>query len=165
MEPTVGQPKKRVWLWVVLGGVGLVFVCCFGTAVLGVASAGAAGANRGVSASTPRQPSAPRQVQVQVDALKLWDDYHANEVAADEVYKGKVLQVSGKVHAITKDFTGSVVVELEARNPYMSSHARLDDTQAGTAAKLAKGQSVVLVCEGDGMVVGMPALSGCILAK
>ncbi len=162
MEPTAAQPKKRVWLWVVLGGVGLVFVCCFGTAVLGVASSGAAG-SREARAATPRQPSAPRQPQLQIDALKLWDDYHANEVAADEVYKGKVLQVSGKVHAITKDFTGSVIVELEARNPYMSSHARLEDSQAGLAAKLAKGQSIVLVCNGEGMVVGMPSLSDCVV--
>ena len=41
---------------------------------------------------TPETP-----VDIEVSARKLFADYQANEIAADETYNGKVLQVSGTI--------------------------------------------------------------------
>lgn len=166
-EAKAQQPTKArtpVWVWILLSGGGLLTLCCFGSMVVGAIGSKNGATTRATQVESARQ-AAPLQPQLQVDALKLWDEYHANEVAADGVYKGRVLQVSGVVHAITKDFTGGIVVELEARNPYLSTHARLDDGQESSAAALHKGEKVVLICTGSGMVVGFPSLSACVLKR
>jgi hypothetical protein len=40
----------------------------------------------------------------EVSALTLYADYRRNEVAADNVYKGRTLAVKGVVASINKDF-------------------------------------------------------------
>ena len=94
-------------------------------------------------------------------AEKLFTDYQANEVSADEVYKGKNLLVTGKVSSITKDFLDNIVVSLVTSNQFMSVMATVDDSEKSKAGKLAKGESVSVLCKGGGAVVGSPMLGDC----
>jgi hypothetical protein len=103
----------------------------------------------------------PKAVAVEVTATKLWNDYQANEVAADEKYKGKTLLVSGSVASIDKDFADNIVVRLSTPNQFMSTMATLDDSQKSKAAQLSKGQPIRLRCEGRGMIIGSPSLDDC----
>jgi hypothetical protein len=98
---------------------------------------------------------------VVVTAAALWTAYDANEVAADELYKGKRLQVTGKLKSIDKDLMGDVVLMLEAPNEFSTVHAGLDDADEGKAAKLTKGSEITVTCEGGGMVIGSPILRDC----
>ncbi len=96
-----------------------------------------------------------------VTAPQLFDDYQANEVRADNKYKGKRLAVRGMVMEIRKDFTDSVVIALGPTNEIMTVDAHLAEADGAAAANLQKGQIVNLLCDGDGMVVGSPQLATC----
>lgn len=108
---------------------------------------------------TPAAPS--RSPSLTVTATQLYNDYHANEVAADEKYKGKTLRVTGSVASIDKDFMGNILLRLVTPNEFSQVMATLQDTEKGKAGRLAKGNGVRLVCEGQGMVIGSPSLDDC----
>ena len=96
-----------------------------------------------------------------VPAATLVADYRANEVAADEKYKGKLLRVTGTVDSIDKDFMDDIVVRIKSDNMFMSIMANVDDSEKSAAARLAKGGPVTVVCEGGGLIVGSPVLNDC----
>lgn len=102
-----------------------------------------------------------KEPALSVDAIKLWKDYDANEVAADGVYKGKMLQVTGVVSSIDKDFLDNIIVHLKSPNPIMNTMAKLEKSESSKAAALNKGATVTLTCEGAGRIVGSPSLDDC----
>jgi hypothetical protein len=93
-----------------------------------------------------------------VDAAALWAAYDANEVAADQQYKGQALAVSGTVKSFDSSMGDEPVVMLEAGD-FDAVHVR--DLPAATAAGLAKGQRITVQCTGDGEVMGSPMLGDC----
>jgi len=96
-----------------------------------------------------------------VTAPKLLSDYQANEVAADNIYKGKQLLVQGVVNSINKDFTDSIYLTLSTFNEFESVHADISNDYQSEAAALHRGQIITVRCEGGGMVIGSPVLRGC----
>ena len=105
------------------------------------------------------------ETAVQVSGATLWADYQANEVAADDKYKGKRLLVSGSVAGIDKSgLTGeSVILKLATANQFMPISAEMQDEEKSKAAKLSKGDSVKLLCSGNGMTLGFLHLGDCTL--
>ena len=140
-----------------------------GLAVLGAAVGGDAYQDykeRAEAASTqleaPLNESAAgvdlKPLPLEVSAADLFAAYEANEVAADNQYKGKQLAVTGTVAGINKDFTDEVYVEI-AGNEFLNIHARgIDPT---VAAGLAKGTKITVVCEGGGLMMASPILNEC----
>lgn len=110
--------------------------------------------------SSPK-PSAPAAAPIDVTAVALWKAYDDNEVAADVVYKGKNLAVTGKVAGIDKDILGDVVVRLRSPNEFLDVHATLHESQASAAAALKKGSKVTVICVGEGFMMGSPMLAKC----
>ena len=47
-----------------------------------------------------------------VSAKKLYKDYNANEIAADEKYKGKIIEVTGVIRDIGNDIMDNAYVTL-----------------------------------------------------
>lgn len=140
-----------------------------GLAVLGAAVGGDAYQDykeRAEAASTqleaPLNESAAgadlKPLPLEVSAADLFAAYEANEVAADNQYKGKQLAVTGKVAAISKDFTDEVYVEI-AGNEFLNIHAR--DIDPAVAAGLTKGTNITVVCEGGGLMMASPILNEC----
>ena len=111
-------------------------------------------------AEPAKAPAAPK-IDVKVTSEKLFTDYQANEVSADEVYKNKSLLVTGKVASVTKDFLDNIVVSLTTSNQFMSVMATVDDSEKAKAGKLAKGETVSVLCKGGGAIVGSPMLGDC----
>lgn len=150
---------------------GIVLACifggCFALGVIGaVASPKTEAASSTTStATTPRTLAAPpvvkRETAMPVSAATLFADYQANEVSADDSYKGRLLLVSGTVSGIDKDFTGDIVVRFATSNQFMPVDATLRSSEKGSAARLSKGSSITLTCKGSGMVIGRPQLSSC----
>ena len=105
---------------------------------------------------TPPLPSA-----LKVSAVKLFNDYSENEVAADDKYKEKSLEVGGVIESIDKQAFGGVVVRLKSSNPFMPVDANLSYEMKEKAGKLKKGQKLIVRCEGDGLILGSPQLSEC----
>lgn len=121
-------------------------------------------AQASLQATKPLRPSAPDRPTspaIDVDATTLWQEYQANEVAADSRYKGKSLSVLGFVSAIQKDVVGDMLVKLRSPNEFMGTLATMAKSEAGSVAKLSKGQKVVLLCRGAGMTLGSPMLREC----
>lgn len=116
--------------------------------------------------SVKAAPAAPKPrkaapAPVEVTALKLWNAYDANEVAADNAYKGQSLLVTGSVASIDKDMFDNVVLHLKSPNEFMNTQATLEDSEKSIAASLAKGSKVALLCTGGGRIIGTPMLSDC----
>lgn len=103
--------------------------------------------------------TATAPVALEVTAGQLFAAYDANEVAADNSYKGKTLKVSGTVAGINKDFTDEVYIELAGGNEFQSIQAR--GLPQDVAAGLSKGQSVIVECVGDGLMMTLPMLKDC----
>lgn len=95
-----------------------------------------------------------------VTAARLFADYEANEVAADEKYKGKVLVVTGTIEDIGKDFVDTMYVTLRTDNGIMSVQCRFDDEHKFQLANTTKGQQVTLKGKCDGKF-GNVLLSDC----
>ncbi|MGE0824822.1 MAG: SH3 domain-containing protein [Candidatus Binatia bacterium] len=105
------------------------------------------------------QPPAPK---VRVTALQLYQEYEENEVAADEKYKDKILEIPGVVDSVQKNDFGAIVVLLQGKVGAIVSHVqcsladtgiyggkqKTDNTQR--AATLRRGQQVILKGEGRG---------------
>ena len=96
-----------------------------------------------------------------VSAREIASDYDDNEVAADQKYKGKILEVSGIVASIDSSVSDQAIVQLVGKNEFqtVSTQGNNDFTQYATTLK--KGQNVVLICKGDGEVIGFPQLKNC----
>lgn len=109
-------------------------------------------------------PSASVQPALKVSALKLYLDYHANEVAADNTYKNRRLAVRGMVVEIRKDILDDVILELATTNEFEHVSAYLAPSEEAKAASLQKYTAVSVVCDGSGMVVGSPMLKDCHLS-
>lgn len=102
-----------------------------------------------------------------VSAREIASDYDDNKAAADQKYKGKILEVSGIIVAIfSSNFSANdrMVVQLVGKNEFqtVSTQSNNDFTQYATTLK--KGQNVVLICEGDGaygVFFDFPSLNNC----
>jgi uncharacterized membrane protein YvbJ len=94
-----------------------------------------------------------------VTAEDLAAAYKANEVSADNKYKGKRLLVSGTVDSINKDFKNSIWVGLATDNQFLPIHAEGFVPQQ--VSEWRKGNKIEITCIGAGMVVGSPLLKEC----
>ena len=93
----------------------------------------------------------------------LQQAFAANEVAAKAKYGGQVLEVSGRIHAITLDFTDDPVVEFVTGVPFQTVHAGFDKDSGAAVAALTKGQKATVRCQSISEVIGTPMLRDCVL--
>lgn len=121
-------------------------------------------ASPGTAAATPpasATPAQPQQPLLSATAENLFAEYDANEVSADQMYKGKPLVVVGAVQSIDKDAFNNIVVHLETPNQFMSVSATLQDKYESAAAQMRKRDVVALSCVGAGRLIGSPILKDC----
>lgn len=98
-----------------------------------------------------------------VSALKLSNDYAANEVAADQRYKPGRLLVSGTVREISKDFLNDPYVTLAGRGELEDVQAHFEERSENALARLHRGQSIDVVCEVSTMIVTDVMMKNCSL--
>jgi uncharacterized protein YecT (DUF1311 family) len=108
-------------------------------------------------------PGWPQEQPRKVSLDNLYNDYQANEVAADNKYRGHLLAVSGLVNRIAKDLLDRTYLALNLEGTVFDVAAVLAPLYIPTAATLAKGQAVTLICVGDGKVI-TPNLKDCAIA-
>ena len=144
--------------------IGTIFVLAF---VVGIINAVGA-SNRSSSATSAQVAPAQAPVRkapvkpIDISASDLASAYKDNEVLADEMFKGRAMAVTGKVHSITKDFMDNIVVLLvNPNNQFEDIHAEVEESEKGKAARLSRGTTIVMVCVGGGMIIGSPILNKC----
>lgn len=102
--------------------------------------------------------------ELSVDAETLVNDYKANEVAADQKYKGKVIEISGTVDTIGKDIMDTIYVTLRVGDPdfpsITSPQLFFSNEHENEAAALVKGEPLRAKCRCDGKFMNI-LLKGC----
>ena len=99
---------------------------------------------------------------ISVTSAEYYKKYQENEVAADNLYKGKKILITGKVESINKDVADDVYVNLSGDGE-ISFDVQCYLSEPGKAAELKKGQTITILGTGEGMVIGFPQLKDCTL--
>lgn len=150
VTPKAKPSKAGKWVGGIVVAVILLAICG--------KLAGKSGPGGGASGS-----STPEVEALAVDNTTMWREYDANEVAADQKYKGRALLVRGVVASIDKNFLGEIVVHLKSPNEFGNTMATMESSQGSNAAALSRGQAVKLQCTGNGRVLLSPSLEDCVL--
>jgi len=106
-------------------------------------------------------PPAPERQTFRTTANELFAAYEANEVATDDRMKGMVVQVTGAIQSIDKDFTDDVVLSLRTANEFEPARLSLVKSDKAQAASLRRGQVLTVACEHMSRVMGGPSGSDC----
>lgn len=111
--------------------------------------------------TTAAKENTSEDTVIKVNATTLLEDYNNNSVAADEKYKGKKIQISGKIYSIED---GYIKIESADNWEFSNIHAYYLDGQ--DVSKLAKGDQikVIGVCKGE-EIFGDIKLSDCEIMK
>jgi tRNA_anti-like len=100
----------------------------------------------------PTKPLTPPNPSINVSAAQLISEYKANEIAADQKYKGLLIQVTGKVDHVGKDILDSMYVTLKGDGKYefVSVQCFFDDDWAKRLSYLSEGDPVTIqgTCNG-----------------
>lgn len=152
--------KTRIGLKIAGGIIALLFFVGIlskqGSEPSNMSSASASDQNSEQTAPQAEKVNSLEETPTPVSTKRLFEDYQANEVAADAKYKGKLLAVRGVVQSINKDFTGAIWVGLKTPNDFMPVH--IDGLSQDQTIKLAKGDDITATCVGNGMMMGSPML-------
>lgn len=107
--------------------------------------------------SSPRASSAKSDPPVQVNIGQLLSNYKDNEVRADNLYKGKQVQITGIVGNIKKDIMNSLYVTLGtgAQFEIPEVQAFFDDSMNSQLGGLSKGQQLTVVCRVSGLMMNV----------
>lgn len=147
--------KPGVWIGLILWCVALFFM---------VKACGALGSP---SNSTPSTNS-PSQDPIVVSAMSLWQAYSDNKVNADELYKDKLLAVTGTITDIGQDLvTKAPCISIDTGDSIglysIQCFFPKDGAQGDKLAKLSDGDIVTIFGTCNGTPVMQVQLSNCYL--
>ncbi len=110
--------------------------------------------------SVQTTPPSTQDKAIVITAEQLSKEYKENEQSADAKYKGKTLEVSGKIENI--DIRTFATVFLVAQPLHVGCLVQESETEEEKAGKLQKGQEVTVIGTGiDNPEAGMIAIDQC----
>jgi hypothetical protein len=98
---------------------------------------------------------------IEVTAHDLEAAYHANEVAADDRFKGKLVRVTGVIKRISKDILDDPHIFLASDDAFGGVMCSFRGGVADGIESLVAGQRAALRGVGDGYFMGSPTLRTC----
>lgn len=114
------------------------------------------------------QDISPKQtdVLIEVTAWDLYDAYQENEIAADALYDGKVLKVTGVIDDIGKDFLDIPYIVLTDGGLFTLGGVQcyFNEQHEPELALLNKGEIVTVIGECDGYLFYV-SLNDCVLVS
>jgi len=110
-----------------------------------------------LSQSSSENEAAPEASAMQVDIRQLLGDYEGNEVAADNRYKGNLVEVTGIVGDIKKDIMDNLYVTLGTGKQFEipQVQAFFDDSMNNQLGSLRQGQRLTVVCTIKGLMMNV----------
>ena len=101
--------------------------------------------------------------ELSISATELINAYKENEVKADKIYKGKIVEVNGIVDAIDSGIDDKAVVRLSDGDEFSfyNVHCYIDNDNQNKACELKKGENVTIVGKADGEIAGQPCIKDC----
>ena len=115
--------------------------------------------NTNTTTTSGKSPSMP---MISIDSDTLFAEHEANEVRADEQYKGRQLQVIGYIDNIGKNIVDDMYVTLKTKKQIFSVQCFFDKSQTNTLASLRKGSFVTIAGRCNGKF-GNVLLKDCVL--
>lgn len=144
----------KIFLGFILGAftcVGGTCLTCGGLAAVGGAAAKKAKEER-LAQVQSEQAATPA---LQVSARELGRAYERNEVAADQIYKGVRMEVTGTIQALGKGLGDDIYVSLDSGLPLRDVRCSFNDEEGAAVAQLTKGQKVTLSGTGAGLMMSV----------
>ena len=101
--------------------------------------------------------------ELSISAAELINAYKENEIKADKMYKGKIVEVNGIVDAIDSGIDDKAIVRLSNGDEFSFDNVQccIDDENQDKACELEKGENVIIVGEADGEIAGTPFIKDC----
>ena len=115
------------------------------------------------SASNENSNKKQMEPELNISATELISAYKENEVKADKMYKGKIVEVSGIVDGIDSDMNDKAVVTLSDGDEFSiyTVSCYIDNDNQDKACELKKGENVTIIGKADGEVIGQPSIKDC----
>ena len=95
-----------------------------------------------------------------VSARKLYKEYNANEIAADEKYKGKIIQVTGIIRDIGNDIMDNAYITLIGDQYFGDIQCYF--REKSIVAGLSKGNRIIVMGSCSGLMMNVH-LNNCIV--
>lgn len=136
MTPAISSLLLCLALW-----FSLTMLCCAGGSLEGKRNLNQSG-----------NGSLNQVSSIRVTAPVLISEYEANEIAADQKYKGNIVIVTGKVDHVGKDIMDSMYVTLSSSKEFGIVRAQcfFDDSWATRLSYLREGDTVTVKGRCDG---------------
>ena len=101
--------------------------------------------------------------ELNISASELINAYKENEVKADKMYKGKIVEVNGIVDAIDSGIDDKAIVRLSDGDEFSFDNVQccIDDENQDKACELKKGDNVKIIGKADGEIAGTPFIKDC----
>lgn len=109
----------------------------------------------------PQATTKNKEAKIEVKAIKLFNDFSTNEQTANNLYNGKVIEVSGEVRNVTKDKKGATVVILKTEDMVGGVLCTFENAPKQT---LNKGNQVTIKGQCSGLLMDV-VLNKCNLVK
>ena len=115
------------------------------------------------SASNENNNKKQMEPELNISATELISAYKENEVKADKMYKGKIVEVSGIVDGIDSDMNDKAVVTLSDGDEFSiyTVSCYIDNDNQDKACELKKGENVTIIGKADGEIAGQPCIKDC----
>jgi hypothetical protein len=158
METTSSPKKKMSTGKKVLIGVGILVLIGIIGSQLDKSKAATSSAQSDATLTQAQKDSIAKAEQEEIkkntiSAKQLIAEYEANEVAADNNFKGKTFYVAGTVADIGKDVLGHIYVTLNSNNIIRKVQCYFEDAE--TAAKLSKDMQVTFKGKCHGLMMNV----------
>jgi len=104
-----------------------------------------------VAPTTPEASPNPTEKLIRVTAKQLEQDYDDNQFTADEEYKGKLIEVTGAIITIDRDFDDKPYINLAANgNSFTTVWCSFDESDVSSLAKANKNYEITIqgICDG-----------------
>ena len=97
---------------------------------------------------------------ITISESKLYKEYNENEIAADEKYKGKIIEVTGVIRDIGNDIMDNAYITLVGNEYFGDIHCYFN--QKSVVAKLSKGKRITVIGSCSGLMINVQ-INNCIV--
>ena len=97
---------------------------------------------------------------VTISASKLYKEYNENEIAADEKYKGKIIEVTGVIRDIGNDIMDNAYITLVGNEYFGDIQCYFNEKSV--VAKLSKGKRITVIGSCSGLMINVQ-VNNCIV--
>ena len=164
-EQTQNVPAKKAWYkkwWVITIGV-IILISIIGS--FGEDTDKKQPAQEKEQKTAETKPAEPEKLvpQIAVTSAVISKEYSENEVSADAKYKGKIIEVSGKVTGVDNGITDNeMIVRLsDGEYDFSGLMCYMKESEKDKVLTLKKGNQVTLIGKGDSATIGSPILRDC----